>query len=920
MHSPPLRRVALLALVLLVLIPFVSRSAYRPSLLRDLAEVAERTGTRVAPQLSVSPDDRRGLGGRTTAGPADPGVQAVARRLVEARRDGSSEEALYASALHDLIWGRTVEQAARAVADLETVLRLGGPSAGVLADLAAAHLVRAERAGAPRDLFEAVDAAAWALELEPTHAAARFNLALALHRLMLDGEAARAWRDFAAVDSTSGWGREAGARLDSLSTPAGPPPPPAGASAAQLAAYAGRAPQEARVLALDGLLGTWGEAVLRGDTAGAAADLGRAAVIARALERRRGGDASLGDAVRAIQAHAADRAATRALATAHAAYARAQPFLERRETKPARRWLETSLAHAKASPALAGWAAYSRGVALHYAGDARHAAVFRDVAARADSVRHPALAGRAQWSLGIEPLRSGAFEEARGRFVTAARLFERAGEREHLGGVQGLETEALFGLGDEDEAYASMLRAMGTLRPYRASVRLHNLLYVSAQAATAGGLKRAALRLQDEDVSVAARVRPAVHAEALLVRALTRTAAGDLRGAAADVQASRPVVASLPEGEERSWYESDLRLAASGLLLRSRPDSAVRELDRVVAFFPKNAKRLLPALVRRAEAHLAAGAVDHAVADLDRAAVALRRLTGRVGDAAVRASMLEAARGVFDRLVMLHVRAGRTDEALAALERGRASFGPAGTGEGAGGPGTFAAPPGETALEYALVGDTLLTFALSDRGVGLHTATVDRDALLRRIDRLRSDLELRVPPDSMHRDLAALYDQLVRPVRAQLGDGAPLVIVADGELGGVPFAALRDTVRGRYLVQDHRIRFASTLAGAARRKTEPWVAREPVLFVADPAFARREHPGLLRLPGLARDTRAVARGYPGSVVLADSAARRDALAAALAEATLFHLTTSARPAPTWCWPPSPTAPAGSPPTKSRGWT
>lgn len=46
--------------------------------------------------------------------------------------------------------------------------------------------MRAERNQTPRDLLEAMEAADWAVELEPGNAAARFNLALALDRLGLD--------------------------------------------------------------------------------------------------------------------------------------------------------------------------------------------------------------------------------------------------------------------------------------------------------------------------------------------------------------------------------------------------------------------------------------------------------------------------------------------------------------------------------------------------------------------------------------------------------------------------------------------------------------------------------------------------------------------------------------------------------------
>ncbi|HEX2094114.1 MAG TPA: hypothetical protein VHG28_17050, partial [Longimicrobiaceae bacterium] len=185
MHAAPLKRVGRLTLLLVVCLPMDTHPVSRPSLLHDLRRIAHRTGTRVTPRLSISPDHRAGAAGRTTLGPTSPEVLAVAKRVNHALADGAGAEALHASALLDLVWGNSAESAGRVIATLETVQQLAEPSATLLADLSAAYLVRAQRAGTPRDLFASVEAAAAALELEPRNAAARFNLALALHRIGL---------------------------------------------------------------------------------------------------------------------------------------------------------------------------------------------------------------------------------------------------------------------------------------------------------------------------------------------------------------------------------------------------------------------------------------------------------------------------------------------------------------------------------------------------------------------------------------------------------------------------------------------------------------------------------------------------------------------------------------------------------------
>jgi len=91
----------------------------------------------------------------------------------------------------------------RSTSYLRTASRLAERRAGVYTDLAAVLLVRAERHQTPRDLVEAIEVADLALELEPRNEAARFNLALGLERLGLDGQAQRAWKAFLEIDSTS---------------------------------------------------------------------------------------------------------------------------------------------------------------------------------------------------------------------------------------------------------------------------------------------------------------------------------------------------------------------------------------------------------------------------------------------------------------------------------------------------------------------------------------------------------------------------------------------------------------------------------------------------------------------------------------------------------------------------------------------
>ncbi|HYR11836.1 MAG TPA: CHAT domain-containing protein [Longimicrobium sp.] len=817
------------------------------------------------------------------APPREPSrtVLAAAERASIAAAQGVDPRALHAAGVMDLLWGREGGNSPdRALSLLEAAARLSDDPAPVLADVSAARLLRAERTSSPRDLLLAYEAAAEALERQPGLASALFNRALALDRLGLADEAARAWDECARRASAGGWGAEARRRAREAAKI--PPPPPVPTHPAEADAFAAADPQRALLLGMDRLLGEWGRLHGAEGDSGAAAVLALAEALGNALERR-GRDASLADAVREARARREGR--LDALARAHAAYAGARARYEAGDYAGAGPGFEQVAADPAASPPLRAWATLFRGATRVYAGRrAQGEADLRAVAAAADTLRTPALAGRARWSVGTTLLRAGRYEGALEAYLAAEPLLRRAGEGEHVGAVWFLEGETRFLLGDADGGYDALYSAAWTLRPYRGSLWLHNLLWVLAAAAAAEGLPRTSLRLRDAGVAAAARTgRPLYLAEAYLARAATRARAGDAAGAAADLDAGARGVDEMPPGPA-AVFRARLRAGRAAASARSDPARSAAALDSAVAFFAPNATvvHLLPALVARADARLALGDEAGAAADLERAMSRVTELGEGVSGAAARAALLDDARAVFDRMVMLQVRQGHAAAALEALERGRASL--ASTARAG---GTLPYGAGPVAVEYALIGDTLLTWTVSARGVRMARAVVGRDALRRMVERARSALEAG-NADAAGGALAALYDRLVRPVEVQLGaDGSTVVVVADGEVAGAPFAALRDTARGRWLVEAHALRFAPSLRDAGGGAPRP-AAGARALVVADPAFDPAEWPGLRRLDGAVAEAHAVAALYPGAVVLAGAAADRAAFQRALPRAQVVH--------------------------------
>lgn len=851
--------------------------------LDQLAALAAHTGTRVTPRLTISPPV---LPDSDVAAPRE--MLRLAGRINRAIAAGRADaQTLHAAGLLALIWADPSRSANAdsAIAFLQSALSIAGPDAAILADLSAAHLVRAEQSGAECHLLLALDPADSALALDPRNATARYGFASALDRLWLGEEARDAWSRYLSIEAPTVWTRRARERLRALQVPA-PLPRPADGAAAEWRRLAERDAQRARMLVMDSVLPEWGAAVLQGQADAARNRLASAAAVAAGLARRPGHDQSVQAMVEAIRRVEHDASTTRALAIAHVRYGRGQDLLGRRLTEAEGEFREAAR-YAATSEALREWVEFSRALSRWYAGHSDSALpVFRQLARRTDATRFPVLAARAHWSIGTSMLRARDYTDAMREYDAAAELLERAGEEEYFGAVRGLRFETLASQGNPDPACGEMVAAARVLGRHRHSRYFHNLLYVAAQESRVDGMSRAARVLEDLDVQATRRITPDVHAEALLLRARGRAAAGETGAAARDATTAKRVMEPLPPEFQRAWIEKDLVLADAQVQAWTDPAAAAEALDTAVLFYAARnlAIRLVPTLALRADTRLRAGNTAGAVADLDSAASVLGALGGTVESAQIRAQMLETGRALYDRLAMVHARARRPAEALRALERSRVSFGPV-AAAAARLPLTLAAPAGETVLEYALVGDTLLAFMLTADTLHMGIRPVDAHRLAREVAALRTALESGAPEEAVRGQLAWLYATLIQPVRKHVPAGARLVLVTDGELAAIPFTALV-TGGGQYLVQEHEIRVAPSIAQAREPARTP--AAGPAVFVADPALSDQDQVSFPPLPLLARATQDIAAGVPGSELLQGSAAKSAAVRAALSRASVFH--------------------------------
>ncbi|HXH38718.1 MAG TPA: CHAT domain-containing protein [Thermoanaerobaculia bacterium] len=736
-------------------------------------------------------------------------------------------------------------------------------------DLAAAEYAGALSLGRPSLYAQALGDAEHALRLDSRMPEALFNRALILGRMGLTDEERRAWADYLAVDGTSEWASEARKRLAALPVAGGATFFDRNRQRLEAAAVAGDAAtvrvivdgdrERARTFGEVEYLGRWGESFTNGDAAGASSSLAVSRAVGDALVSL-SGESLLHDAVRAIDT-AANPAA---LAEAHVIYRRGRIAYSKSNLAAA----EGDLRRAAVLFAAAGDPLAF--IARYYAANTRFDQHDAEGARRELDVLAEELRGRpqyidalaqVQWELGLCRSAQGDWSGALASFTDAASQFERLGERSNMAVMNAQRAWILDLLGRPEEAWSARIAAFGAESHEHRGDRFASALGWATVAEVRAGHGEAARAL----LTIEERMHRSAGSDALLVHALEReaeldAALGDDAAALTAANEAGLAAGRVSDPALRLREPAVAQLAAAVAELRRDPNRAQKllaealpslETARLRDRIPEAELLLARASLRLGDSEAASRAIDAGIAALD-------PLLVPVGSGAIATGIDDAAPGLYEEAVRLHLDRGDVAGAFAYCERARAL--PQGAVADAHALQQRLVGTGTAILEPFVLASEVIVFGVDEREI-----TASRHSIA------RAGLESLVA----HNATVELYDALIRPSDLMIARARHLIVVPSPELAAVPFAALRDG--DHYLVERLPVSIAPSASAIVRG---PERTRKSVIAAALPDAVGG---GLAALPESGSEADDVARLYahgealphPTFAALRDAAGRAD---------------------------------------------
>ncbi len=830
-----------------------------------------------------------------------PDVRIAAAKIEKTAAAHRTPEALESLGIAYLVMG----DVHRAVLTFEEATDGPQPNARMLSDLAAAYLARATRNDQPQDFARAATMADRAVKADPGVAEAWFNRACALERLSLFDEARKAWQDYLKIDGTSGWAAEARNRLKALEGSPRSKSPEEERRAIELASSGApnprdltsvikSSPEAAQRWLDDQMLVEWPRLVLSGRTDDARALASRAQRVADALTRERD-DAFWQDVIAAaVKAVSQNRAES--LAKGHKAFRAAADAYDADRIAEMTPLVANALAPlgSAGSPLVVAARRY-RAIGAYYTNDFQGALdEIRRVQASAQRQRYTRLLGLGYRLEGLIRVVSGDFARALDAYERALMCFQSMGAVEDEAAIQSALAEDLQFVGEIQRSWQARYAGLSLIGAVHDPLATWRQLQSASLAASREDLPELALHFQEAAFEKVQRMgRSPALITAYITRAAINKRLGDSASAVADLDDASRLLKTVHDPLLVSRNEARVLLARGETLARERPAEAIADLDKALAHLKgtRTSWPLASLFLARGRAHLAAQRSALAEADFLSGIETFEQLRSALTSDSLRTSYFEQPWDLFTEMIRLQADRREAGKALMFAERARARTLLEAVNDRNGAVVPASAEirrrldPRVGVLYYASLDDRLLIWLLTRDGEVFVSTATRQTEIARLVERWRSDSAA----DDKTATLRSLYDLLIRPLDTRLVDRTALVIVPDGVLHAVPFAALIRRETGRYLIEHHAVEIAPSLTIFQRAAGAHLTARaDPLtsaLVIGNPRVDATSAPPL---PDAEREARDIATLYSRPRLLVEDDATKAHFTELAADFDVIH--------------------------------
>jgi CHAT domain-containing protein len=427
-----------------------------------------------------------------------------------------------------------------------------------------------------------------------------------------------------------------------------------------------------------------------------------------------------------------------------------------------------------------------------------------------------------EWMLGFNRTYRGHRAEALRSFETAEELFALAGEAENRCAMVCEVARELAGMGQREAAWRRFGEAVDLAPALSKSRRIQALLNGIGSLLGDSGEHALAHYFLAAWVREAERsANPMSEALALSASARGWAALGRQDRASADLRRAFGAAAQIPGEGERDLTRVHVAVEQGAVLsLSGDVEGALAAWSRAAAFAQAAAAplRLVEVLTLRAQLLRREGRDVGALDTLRRATEEVERQRSLLDDESQRISYLDQSRRVMEDLVSLLVDLGRGEEALRVAERMRTPelratlerrFFPAGAPEW-----SLEPRSGQAWLVYLSLDRRLVIWHVDEAGVAVVTVDAPRKELESDIATLLDDLKRSAGAAYQPGAAAKRLSQRLVP-QGSLAAVDQLLIVPDGPLVSLPFAALPVPGHRELLLDRVNLRFAPSLRVAA---------------------------------------------------------------------------------------------------------